>query len=394
MKKRILCFIMTMAMVFSVLVFVPAATLTVAADTYDATANPVLITTAADLKALRDDVNNQVSDFSGKTIKLMADIDISDADWTPIGNSSSKPAFKGNFDGQWHTITGLTQTRSSYAYPGDIGLFGYVQAPDGGSITFKNVYLKGCATSSYNIRANKGAGNIGAFISDIIPNTNATTVNISGIWSSIRVDISAASTSGVGGIVGMVANSNGPITVNVDSCWFSGYLNSTSAGMARYGGIVGWIQNTSAYSRVLNVSNCLVTNDDSSNGTIKVNASGADDIGGIVGFFRNKATGSIKNCIFAGKMNNAAGSSRVGYVVGEIYPAGDTLPAKVDMSNTYYVASYLGTTAPHGYCGYDNDSYISNAPTSKTLAEIKALTSGFSDNTKWYFGSNNNSNIR
>ena len=57
--------------------------------------------------------------FSGVTITLTADIDLSDHYWTPIGTSTSN-YFKGTFDGGGHTISNLTiDTAASY-----VGLFG------------------------------------------------------------------------------------------------------------------------------------------------------------------------------------------------------------------------------------------------------------------------------
>ena len=75
MKRRILCFVLTMAMVLSMLVVVPAVTAT--ADTYNYSDDPTIhISTAADLGAFRDAVNSG-TDFSGKTVYLEDNIDLS-----------------------------------------------------------------------------------------------------------------------------------------------------------------------------------------------------------------------------------------------------------------------------------------------------------------------------
>lgn len=66
-----------------------------------------------ELARFRDKVNNGVS-FSGSTIVLVADIDISSRAWTPIGANYREnitvgsAVFQGTFDGQGHTISGLT----------------------------------------------------------------------------------------------------------------------------------------------------------------------------------------------------------------------------------------------------------------------------------------------
>lgn len=66
----------------------------------------------------RNKVNAGAS-YSGMTVKLTADIDISERAWTPIGaayrdkviaEKEKAKVFQGTFDGQGHTITGLTNT--------------------------------------------------------------------------------------------------------------------------------------------------------------------------------------------------------------------------------------------------------------------------------------------
>ena len=63
----------------------------------------------------RNKVNAGAS-YSGMTVKLTADIDISERAWTPIGAAyrdkidANAKVFQGTFDGQKHKITGLTNT--------------------------------------------------------------------------------------------------------------------------------------------------------------------------------------------------------------------------------------------------------------------------------------------
>ena len=63
----------------------------------------------------RNKVNAGAS-YSGMTVKLTADIDISERAWTPIGaayrdtTSPNFHVFQGTFDGNGHTISGLTNT--------------------------------------------------------------------------------------------------------------------------------------------------------------------------------------------------------------------------------------------------------------------------------------------
>ena len=73
------------------------------------------IRTFEELCNFRDKVNAGAT-YEGMTVKLMADIDISSRAWTPIGAASrnnlddKSPVFRGIFDGNNKTISGLTNT--------------------------------------------------------------------------------------------------------------------------------------------------------------------------------------------------------------------------------------------------------------------------------------------
>lgn len=103
----------------------------------------------------RNKVNAGAS-YSGMTVKLTADIDISERAWTPIGAAyrdkidANAKVFQGTFDGQNHKITGLTNTgfKISSVYSGKndttpheykeyvFGLFGSVY-----NATIKNIVM-------------------------------------------------------------------------------------------------------------------------------------------------------------------------------------------------------------------------------------------------------------
>ena len=119
--------------------------------------SPFLIENAEQLTYLAQSTNNGAT-YIGKHFLLAADIDLAGVNWTPIGNyiaDIAEPqvlegswgeslflkdfikrperivaenavkyaAFKGNFDGNGHTVTGLHIERNNEDY---IGLFGYV----------------------------------------------------------------------------------------------------------------------------------------------------------------------------------------------------------------------------------------------------------------------------
>ena len=111
MKRGIFAWILTLCMA---LILLPAAALaTDGADTWDGSADTswytepnttdtYIITTAAQLAGLAKLVNEGPENgspvnFSGKTVKLGADIDLAGKEWTPIGKSGA--TFNGTFDG-------------------------------------------------------------------------------------------------------------------------------------------------------------------------------------------------------------------------------------------------------------------------------------------------------
>ena len=115
----------------------PEATVTLLLDTFS-------IATLDDLKAFRDLVNAGVT-FRGKTITLMANIDLKNEEWTPIGKNSTA-VFRGTFDGTGKTISNL-KISGTNDY---VGLFGATNynvdcSPSAGlkNLTLNNVSVSG-----------------------------------------------------------------------------------------------------------------------------------------------------------------------------------------------------------------------------------------------------------
>lgn len=91
------------------------------------------------LKYFRDLVNSG-NNFSGRTVKLTADIDMSSENWMPIGLTSSV-CFAGAFDGNGHVISNLTAIQDrNYGS----GFFGNLV-----SATVKNLTLDGAYVTRY-----------------------------------------------------------------------------------------------------------------------------------------------------------------------------------------------------------------------------------------------------
>ena len=137
-------------------------------------------------------VNNGNS-YSGKYVKLTADINVTQKCGTVSGTTQVNP-FSGNFDGGGHTITANITDSSNQG----TALFSYINGA-----TIKNLKVAGTITGAMHAAAivgfSKGTGN------SIVNCTATVTVNGSGY---------------VGGIVGHAVDSN----ISISGCVFSGLM--------------------------------------------------------------------------------------------------------------------------------------------------------------------------
>lgn len=98
-----------------------------------------VISKAAGMFWFANQVNVAGNNFSGKTVKLGADIDLKNKNWEPIGQTGATE-FKGIFDGQNFTIKNLNIDKSAATDEHtSSGLFGWAEA----NVTIKNVKVDG-----------------------------------------------------------------------------------------------------------------------------------------------------------------------------------------------------------------------------------------------------------
>lgn len=171
------------------------------------------IGTAAELAGLAALVNGTAKDadnnpiaavnFSGKTIKLTADIDLNNQVWTPIGNGDSSFAFFGTFDGNGYTISGLNVPDTNAP-----GLFGCIFG------TVQNLIVKGSVT--VGDEADGGDyGEAGGVVCD-----NNGTVQNCGFYGSVNDEIGLGAGGVAGGGYGKVLN-----------CWY--YMTDESSSVSK-----------------------------------------------------------------------------------------------------------------------------------------------------------------
>lgn len=159
MKKRILSMLLCCCMIMSLL---PATALaaedvwdgtTVDTEWYNSNNTEFILSTAAELAGFSAITNGTVDGiaadtFSGKTVKLDADIDLNGQEWTPIVN------FSGTFDGQNFTVSNLKIT----VYAAQMGLFGSAQNAELKNALIAGIDISHTSTSNPNIGGLLGQG--------------------------------------------------------------------------------------------------------------------------------------------------------------------------------------------------------------------------------------------
>lgn len=179
--------------------------------------SPYQIEDAKDLIefARRVNDNDPISEKEGELnawAELKKDIDLENTSWTPIAYNYEHP-YSGTFDGNNHTISGLSINNSSTNY-GYFGLFGAVG--EGGTVT--NLTVEGSITvnSGSNVRAGgvvaSNDGDVSNCTSEVAITVEANIAYIGGIIGSNagnfsnctnKTDITVtADTAYIGGVIG------------------------------------------------------------------------------------------------------------------------------------------------------------------------------------------------
>ena len=260
------------------------------------------ITTAAELAWVAAQVNSGATTFSGSTISLRADIDLSEHYWAPIGMDSTN-CFKGSFNGNNHAITGMIINDSSLT---KVGFFGYVCSSnirnigidlsinsstgtavgglagyvDGGSIT------NCCVTGS--LTGGAGDAYVGGLAGNVIKSGQI-------INCYAKDSVTAGGSAGyAGGLVGHLS-----ATCSIKNSYATG--NVVSTGMSGYaGGLVAW------------VASGFITN---SYATGNVSGGINACVGGLVGHNYYSAA-KITNCYATGSLTGGI-YAKIGGLVGE-----------------------------------------------------------------------------
>lgn len=291
-------------------------------------------------------VNNGYSSFQDKIIKLDSDINLSDNIWIGIGLGSNT-YFKGSFDGNHHTISGLHITKDSGTYP-YYGLFNY---------------LNGTAISNLSI-----IGNI-----------------------NLRFSDQAYPQSNIGGLVGYAENciiTNVKTFVNID---YAREKTSSGIGYEIYIGGVGGQVTYSTLTNCINAGNMFVDFGRKGYNSEYYSKESVVHVGGISGSMNKSffmGCGNVNNKFevhLAGSCNTSYGYIRIGGVAGSTVSSGTTLRACYNNSQQF-IAEYYGSST-------DNRIAIGGICSSSTFYSMDSggiyncysSTTQYTTNTRYFY---------
>lgn len=313
--------------------------------------NPYKISTAAELAWFRDYVNGTIVDdgeAAGTThpsasAMLTADIDLKNychaaedgkelLSWIPIGNDNNR--WKGNMDGQGHTISNLyIKTAQDY-----VGLFGYTDGATIQDLIFDNANVENVSTTNAKtyytgILAGYAYGDSPSHIKGIKTTNNCTVIG----------------QEDTGGIVGSAK-------INLENC----ENRSSVKGTRLVGGIAG-------SSTERNIKRCT------NYGTVENYGS---YIGGIIGYAYGT---SIEDCANYGKITSTgwyaggiAGKTLENSSIQNVFSYGDVTNTN---DNPGIVIGYVdGTLTAKGIVAYNKEALLNNSSENIKIVGKGSLT--------------------
>lgn len=216
------------------------------------TASPYQVATPAQLAGI-------TSGYRACAFIQTANIDISGGQWTPIGATSGN-AFTGTYDGQSHTVSGLTISQSG---SDGNGLFGFTNGATISNITVSGVMIDTYTNASY--RRKKNGALIGVATATVVTGAHSTgsidghedNGGLIGVASGATISSSSSSATVAGhgwDSGGLVGASNG--ATSITSSFATG--NVTNAGWFT-GGLVGGMWGSPTITRSYATGNVSYT---------------------------------------------------------------------------------------------------------------------------------------
>lgn len=304
--------------------FLPAQTAVTPSSGDGSAATPYQITELGNLVWMKN--RAAASATEGVYYELANDIDASaTSGWTggfTVIGASSQYAFEGYFDGQDHTISNLTISRSTTDY---VGLFGYVSHSSNAITAIQNLKIEDCS-----ITGDDYTGALAGYLycSPVVNCSVTGTVSgsdkvggllgLNGYQANVTDCFTDVTVSGVNYAGGFVGNANNSTILR---CYALGDVNATGVDTGGFAGIVyGTINQSYATGNVVSTRNA-------------------------VGGFAGSVQGDITNCFATGDA-----SSTVAYC-GSFVGQNDG-----DLTNCYALGSAFGGTIQKGMIAYSSST--------------------------------------
>lgn len=238
---------------------------------------PFLISNLAELKYLAEQVKTNA--YSTSYFKLTNDIYLGDGSvaWTQIG--SNLHSFRGTFDGQGHTISGIMKMDGTPSSEDGFGLFGNIL--DSKIMNINNI------SSVSTINSNVAKSHLGSIVGRASGNSSIINCHNSG-------DI-VGNSANIGGIVGFLYTTADQSLI-VEGCSNSGNIESgnTLTSTSTYlGGIIGGLQLYKETSCSIKIIGCL----NMDNSITYSNKPKAAYVGGLIGNVNNNLAATNCNIV-------------------------------------------------------------------------------------------------
>ncbi len=298
----------------------------------------------------------------GSYIQLTKDVDLNNKPWTPIshfsrGSEDSEKWFTGTFDGNNHTVHGLT-----FSNPTDDYAAGLIS-------TVNNATVKNITVASGSLSSEDSAGAVvgvlkGESTVDNCHNTGATitakgaAAGVVGRAYGTKNVITNCSNSGtitgeqkVGGIVG-IASCTGS-TTTISGCSNTGKISGGNAGT---GGILGYAGTRTTVSECTNTAAIGTGDENWGGGIVGYNMASADGIAisqcTNTGEIKAKNAGGIYGAVGSYQASDIEGCTNSGVVTG-VATAGGIAAVMGDgtMNNCTNTAAVTATDASAGVAG-------------------------------------------
>ncbi len=271
---------------------------------------------------------------------LVADIDLENREWTPIGNATIP--YTGLFDGQNYKITNFKMTVNEPSNSN--GFFGEIR-----NTTVKNFSISGDV--AINIADDTSSSRFGSVTAAAL-STDAD-VCIQNIHSSVNVTFNGGYGHQVGGLVGYAEGKNGEpwYKALVEDCSYSGTIDLGNYYADCVGGMVAYI----GYNNYAKIMGCKF------DGAILCASEAGGQIGGIFGYNRGRNM-YMQNCLTIGEIE-VANPKTTGALAGRylVTSEGTFFTTPHAYNNYYNVGELPGfanvTDTSHGYYNIDIVDY-------------------------------------